>query len=110
MSDARYGQEELTVEVVDSKFPLQRPGGIVEIMKGMLADGVPGEALGVYRHLQEVDRQTVGTTAEELLMQHDLPGDLDVVNALKYGIQAGLRLGRQEGADALNQVLTTIGE
>ena len=102
----------ITPEIVDRDFPLQEPGGMAETIKQSLASGDIEGATALFDGLKGVDETTVILAANEILEEQDInPRELDPVRALRLGIRAGMRIGRQEGANVVSQILEgTEGE
>jgi hypothetical protein len=101
----------LTAEMVDQAFPLQAPGGLAEIIKSQLAGGNVNTAQAIYADVCEVDHSQVMNLVEDLIVEHQfLDVNLDVIQALRVGVEAGLKRGRQEGANVLKEILPREGE
>lgn len=95
----------LTVEMVDANFPLQEPDGIASRIKSLISNGEITEAELLYSNLRAADQGAVEHKADELLAQHAFSSDnLDLLRALRLGIQAGMQIGRQEGANVVNAI------
>jgi hypothetical protein len=101
----------LTVEKVDENLPLQEPGGAAEKIKQYLVDGNLEEAERLYQFLRAFDQGQVEDMADEICELHQLPVfDLDVLRAVRLGLQAGIQHGRREGANVLKTLHDASGE
>ena len=100
----------LTPELVDCDFPLQEPRGVASHIKALLQSGDSEGAELLFVNLHAIDQGTVELEADELLRVHSLPVNLDVLRALRLGLQQGIRMGRQEGANVVKTIMTERGE
>jgi len=108
---ARGNEADLTKEIVDEAFPLQGPHGIATLIKQKLDEGDTDLAEALYTDLRAADYGQAQQIAEELLVRHELPAmNLDVLRALRLGVQAGIQHGRQEGANVVRELMRPEGE
>ena len=103
---SEVARNELSAEQIDAQFPLQQPGGVAQNIKQLLAEGETAKAQDLYQHLRMLDQGAVEHRADELLVEHSFdPFELNVLRALRLGLQAGILIGRQEGANVVAQLL-----
>lgn len=99
--------DELTPEVVDQSFPLQEPDGAIEKVKVMLERGDTEGAETLFQGLREVDGNTVETEARRVTFEERFNrNDPEVARAIRIGIQVGMLIGRKEGANVVNRILS----
>jgi hypothetical protein len=100
-----YG--ELTPEVVDTCFPLQEPDGAAVRIKSSLSDGDLEHAEELFTALRAADGNVVELEARRIAFEERFsPYNLEMLRALRIGIQAGMQIGRQEGANVVNRILS----
>ena len=101
----------LTAKTVDRDFPLQEPGGVAETIKAILANGDIEGAQFLFDSLHKADETTVIQVGSEILDNLDVnPRELDPIRALRLGIEAGMQIGRQEGANVVDAIVNRIEE